>query len=57
VYSAVARHSQPLTFTTPADVHNQGLPDDVTPWNQVVLAFLPAGDPSQGKCYFPIFPR
>jgi hypothetical protein len=34
------RQGQPLTFTTPGDLRQLRLPDDLNPWNRAVLAFL-----------------
>jgi hypothetical protein len=34
------RYGQLLTFTTPADLSKLRVPDDLTPWNRAVLAFL-----------------
>jgi hypothetical protein len=34
------RHGQPLTFVTPTDLRRLVVPEDITPWNAAVLAFL-----------------
>jgi hypothetical protein len=39
------RQGQPLTFTTPADLRRLRVPDDLSPWNRAVLAFLMALPP------------
>ena len=44
-YEVVDRHGTPLTFTTLAELRNLQVPDDVSPWNRAVLAFLLALSP------------
>ena len=43
--TATDRYVKPLTFTTPADIRQLLVPDDVAPWNRAVLAFLLALPP------------
>jgi hypothetical protein len=40
VFVNADRQGQPLTFTSPADLRRLVVPDDITPWNAAVLAFL-----------------
>jgi hypothetical protein len=40
VFTAADRYGRPLTFTTPDDLRQLRVPDDVAPWNRAVLAFL-----------------
>ncbi len=40
VYTDVDRSGLSLTFTTPADLENLSVPDDVCDWNRAILAFL-----------------
>src|SRR5262249_39708498 len=44
-FTDVARRGQPLTYTTPTDLRNLRMPDDLAPWNRAVLAFLLALPP------------
>ncbi len=44
-FDEVDRYGKPLTFTTPADLQNLRLSDDVGPWNRAVLTFLLALPP------------
>ena len=39
-FTATDRYGRPLRFTTPADLRQLRVPDDVVPWNRAVLAFL-----------------
>jgi hypothetical protein len=39
-WDAADRYGAPLTFTTPGDLRRLRLPDDLSPWNRAVLAFL-----------------
>lgn len=34
------RQGRPLTFTAPTELQRLRLPDDLSPWNRAVLAFL-----------------
>jgi hypothetical protein len=45
VFVDADRQGQSLTFTTPADLRRLVVPDDITPWNAAVLAFLLALPP------------
>jgi hypothetical protein len=40
IQTATDRYGKPLTFTTSADIRQLRVPDDVSPWNRAVLAFL-----------------
>jgi hypothetical protein len=40
IFTDVDRRGQPLTYTTPTDLRNLRMPDDLAPWNTAVLAFL-----------------
>ena len=42
IYRKVDRQGQPLTWITPADLARLELPDELSPWNSAVLAFLMA---------------
>jgi hypothetical protein len=44
-FTATDRYGRPLRFTTPADLRQLRVPDDVVPWNRAVLAFLLALPP------------
>jgi hypothetical protein len=44
-YEETDRHGDPLTFTTPAELQHLRVPDEISPWNQAVLAFLLALPP------------
>jgi hypothetical protein len=44
-YDEADRQGRPLTFTTPAELRQLRVPDDVAPWNRAVLAFLLALPP------------
>jgi hypothetical protein len=44
-FTATDRYGRPLRFTTPADLRQLRVPDDVAPWNRAVLAFLLALPP------------
>jgi hypothetical protein len=44
-YADADRYGQALTYTTPADLRDLRPPDDITPWNRAVLAFLRALPP------------
>jgi hypothetical protein len=44
-YEATDRHGEPLTFTTPAELRSLRVPDEISPWNRAVLAFLLALPP------------
>jgi hypothetical protein len=39
-YEATDGHGDALTFTTPSELRNLRVPDDISPWNRAVLAFL-----------------
>jgi hypothetical protein len=39
-YDATDGYGNPLTFTTPSELRNLRVPDDISPWNRAVLAFL-----------------
>jgi hypothetical protein len=41
-FDTVDRYGAPLTFTTPGDLQNLRLPDDLIQWNRAVLNFLSA---------------
>jgi hypothetical protein len=45
VWVEADRYGSPLTCTTPTDLRNLRLPDDLAPWNAAVLAFLLALPP------------
>ena len=45
-YEAADRQGRPLTFTTPAELRKLRVPEDVSPWNRAVLAFLLALPPA-----------
>jgi hypothetical protein len=44
-YESLDRQGRPLTFTTPQDLHQLRVPEDLSPWNRAVLAFLLALPP------------
>jgi hypothetical protein len=44
-YDTVDRHGEPLTFTTPVELRKLRVPEDTSPWNRAVLAFLMALPP------------
>jgi hypothetical protein len=39
-FTQVDRSGEPLTYLTPADLEHLDLPDDMSPWNSAVLAFI-----------------
>jgi hypothetical protein len=39
-YTDVDRYGEPLTFTTSADLRGLRTPNDISPWNRAILAFL-----------------
>jgi hypothetical protein len=41
-FDELDKHGRPLTFTTPADLKNVCPPNDLSPWNVAILAFLEA---------------
>jgi hypothetical protein len=44
-FSEQDRYGHPLTFTTPADLQQLRIFDDLSPWNRAVLTFLLALPP------------
>ena len=42
VYRQIDRQGEPLTWITPAELAKLTVPDEVSPWNRAVLAFLTA---------------
>jgi hypothetical protein len=45
MYTDTDRRGNPLTFTTPTMLRQLRLPEDTSPWNQAILAFLLALPP------------